>query len=184
MSGLPPHTEPNRFQALFGRYLYGFKPWDHCDRCFVSRHEPQISPKMKNGSVELKDDLFYLCGVGRSVSLNLHPHSARSSTNVHLAVRPRKGSVAAIGSVYGATFVIEDAQAIPIKVPSKEFPALVNIPKHSGCKMFQFAYQMFDVDEISLTKSQPVHRLRSEWQRVPGIRQDASGCMVDPRPHW
>jgi hypothetical protein len=51
---------------------------------------------MNNGSIELRDHLFYLCGVGRSLSKTANPELARSTTNVHLAVRPRKGSVAAI----------------------------------------------------------------------------------------
>jgi len=189
VSGLPPVTEADRFHSLFGRYVYGFKQWDHCDRCFVARHETKINPQMGNGPVDLKDELFYLCGVGRNLSPRVHPQSARNSTNVHFAVRPRKGSVASIGSVYGATFVIEDAQAIPIKVPAREFPALLELAEpsrtqHSRCKMFHFAYQMFDVNEISLTKGVPIHQLRSEWISVPGIRQDASGCMLDPQQAW
>jgi hypothetical protein len=185
VSELPPLTDPNHFHALFGRYVYGYKPWTHCDSCFVKRQETQINPKMKNGAIQLKDHLFYLCGVGRSLSKRVHPQLARNSTNVHLAVRPRKGSIAAIGSVYGATFTIEDAEAIPIKAPAREFPALLTLSEpqrteHSRCKMFHFAYQMFDVDELSLTKGVPVHQLRSEWISLPGIRQDSSGCMIDP----
>jgi hypothetical protein len=179
VSGLPPVTEAGRFHALFGRYVYGFKQWDHCDRCFVARHETKINPKMDNGPVELKDELFYLCGVGRDLSPRVHPQLARRTTNIHLAVRPRKGSTAAIGSVYGATFVIENAEAITIRSVPDGFQ---NLPsKHSRCKMFQFAYQMFDVGDINLVERSPIHQLRSEWISVPGIRQDASGCMVDPR---
>ena len=140
---------------------------------------------MSNGSFEIKDHLFYLCGVGRSLSKNIHPELARNRTNVHLAVYPRKGSTAASGSVYGATFVIEDAVAIPIKAPTRDFPALLALKetqrtKHSRCKMFHFAYQMFDVDEISFTEGEPVHRLRPEWMRIQGLRKDSTGCMFDP----
>jgi hypothetical protein len=189
VSGLPPLTNPNHFHALFGRYVYGYKPWTHCDNCFVKRQETQINPKMGNGSFHLKDDLFYLCGVGRSLSESVHPELSRKSTNVHLAVMPRKGSVAAVGSVYGATFVIEDAEAIPIRTPIREFPVLRALAEpqrtqHSRCKMFHFAYQMFDVDEISLLERTPVHRLRQEWLSVSGIRKDQSGCMIDPILRW
>lgn len=178
VSELPPVTEADRFHALFGRYVYGYKQWDHCDRCFVSRRETEVNPKMKNGPVKLKDELFYLCGVGRNLSDKLHPESCRRATNVHLAVRPSKGNVVTRGSVYGATFVIEDAEEIPIRPVPDGFQ---NLPtKHSRCKMFQFAYQMFDVDEISLIKRDPTHQLRSEWISMPGIRQDVSGCMVRP----
>jgi hypothetical protein len=178
VSGLPSLTEADRFHALFGRYVYGFKQWDHCDRCFVARQETKINPKMQNGLLELRDELFYLCGVGRDLSPRAHPQFARNKTNVHLAVRPRKGSTAAIGSVYGATFVIVDAEAIAIKPLPDGFQGLP--PKHSRCKMFQFAYQMFDVKEISLIDGTPLHKLRPEWISVPGIRQNADGCMVDP----
>jgi hypothetical protein len=90
-----------------------------------------------------------------------------------------------VGSVYGATFVIEDAEAIPIRHPGRDFSALLALDEHqrtehARCKMFHFAYQMFDVDEISLEKGAPVHRLRSEWLSVPGISHDESGCMIDP----
>ena len=185
VSGLPPLTDPNHFHALFGRYVFGYKPWKHCDNCFVKRQEPQIHPKMSNDHFELKDHLFYLCGVGRSLSKRVHPGLARNSTNVHLAVYPRKGSTAAIGSVYGATFVIEDAVAISIKAPSRDFSALRALSEpqrteHLRCKMFHFAYQMFDVDDISLTEGKPVHRLRQEWLSVQGIRKNGIGCMFDP----
>jgi hypothetical protein len=192
ITGLRPLIDPDHFHALFGRYVYGYKTWTHCDKCFKARHEPLINPEIASGPVEpirLKDDLFYLCGVGRDLSPRVHPTGARNSTNVHLAVCPRKGSVAAIGSVYGTTFVIEDAQAIPIQVPTKEFSALDDLSEperttHLRCKMFQFAYQMFDVDQISLTKGDAVHKLRDQWLAYPGIRRDSLGCMIDPKPYW
>ena len=133
---------------------------------------------MVNGPVLLKDELFYLCAVGRDLSPKIHPQSGRKSANVHLAVSPRKGSIAAIGSVYGASFVIEDAEAIAIRPLPDGFQELPE--KHSRCKMFQFAYQMFDVDKISLSKGNPVYHLRTEWISVPGIRKDGRGCMSDP----
>lgn len=100
---------------------------------------------MIDGKYDLDDshELFYLCGVGIR---------ERHNTNVHLAVRPRTGSVAAIGSMYGVRFTIHDAQAIPIK-----HPLLLESPprglegleeNHVRCKNFQFGCQMFDVDEV------------------------------------
>ena len=134
---------------------------------------------MKNGEVELRDELFYLCGVGRDLSLHKHPQFARKATNVHLAVSPRKGSIAAIGSVYGASFVIEDTEAIAIRHLPDGFQGLPQ--EHSRCKMFQFAYQMFAVDEINVDERSPIHKLRHEWISMSGIKKDSSGCMVDPR---
>ncbi len=178
VSGMNAAKAPMRFDHLFGRYVFGFKPWTHCDGCLVARREMPIHPNMQDGSYPLQDRLFYLCGVGRDLSANLHPHLARKQTNVHLAVRPRKGSVAAAGSVYGVSFVIEDAQAIPIETLPEPFFGLE--PKHSRCKMFQFGYQMFDAGKITNTPGDTVHRLQERWRSTPEIVQDASGCVVDP----
>jgi hypothetical protein len=127
-------------------------------------------------------DCSTLCGVGQELSERLHPELARRHTNVHLAVRPRKGSVAAIGSVYGVTFVIPDAQAIPIVKLPLGFWGLPD--KHSQCKNFQFAYQMFEVYEVSQTPGDIVHRLRDRWQSTPALgltRADATSSRVNLR---
>ena len=147
-----------RFRHLWGRYVIGFKPATHCIKSFVTRDAGQIRPDMVDGSYDLDDsyELFYLCGVG---------FRERHSTNVHLAVRPKAGSVAAIGSVYGVRFTIEDAQAISI-----QHPGLLESPPrgldslkegHLRCKNFQFGCQMFDVDEVGeATKGIVVKTLR------------------------
>ena len=179
VSGLPPVTEADRFRSLFGRYVYGFKHGGHCQKCFAARSELKVNPKMQNGEVELRDELFYLCGVGhRNPSVVDNPQFARRSTNVHLAVSPRKGSVAAMGSVYGATFVIEDAEAIAIRPLPDGFQGLGE--EYWRCKMFQFAYQMFEVGEVRTDVKTAVHQLRKEWHPMAGIKKDSSGYMVDP----
>ena len=134
VSGLNAAKAPLRFHHLFGRYVHGCKPWTHCDRCFVASQARVIQPNMEDGSYELKDDLFYLCGVGHKLSDKLHPELALKHTNVHLAVRPRQGSVAAVGSAYGVSFLIENAQAIPIETLPDPFAGLES--KHSHCKNF------------------------------------------------
>jgi hypothetical protein len=48
-----------RFKHLFGRYVYGFKPWTHCDECLVANRATEIHPEMKDGSFDLEDRLFY-----------------------------------------------------------------------------------------------------------------------------
>lgn len=100
---------------------------------------------MTDGVYDLDDSyqFFYLCGVG---------FKERHNTNVHLAVRPKTGSVAAIGSAYGVRFTVWDAQAIPIKHPMLlESPplGLESLEKdHIGCKNFQFGCQVFEVDVV------------------------------------
>jgi hypothetical protein len=166
VTGLDAAT-PIKFTHLWGRYVYGFKPMKHCLRCFVSNVAKGISPEMKDGSIILEDRLFYLCGVGKDVSEKLHPELARRFTNVHLAVRPRKGSVAAIGSVYGVTFVIEDAQAIPIETLPRGFR---NLPDaHSQCKNFQFGFQMLKAGEFGEPVPDTVYALRDRWNSSPEL---------------
>lgn len=99
---------------------------------------------MKDGTYDLEDkyDLFYLCGVGQPDLKRAEPHLLRRATNVHLAVRPLKGSVAAIGSVYGVPFTLKNAQVIPIQPLPDGFKCLPL--DHSRCKNSQFGYQMFD----------------------------------------
>ena len=99
---------------------------------------------MRDGDYELEDRLFYLCGVGKTLSERRYPELAKRHTNVHLAVKPRAGSVASVGSVYGVTFTITGAQAIPIEpLDGSQFPGMNE--KHYRCKNFQFGYQMFQV---------------------------------------
>ena len=140
---------PTKFKHLFGRYIKGFKPWTHCDRCFETNHATAIVPSMKDGAYQLEDRLFYLCGVGQDVTKSeekLHPESARRHTNVHLAVVPRKGSIAAAGSVYGVSFTIRDAEAIHIKTVPLGTYRLSEV--HTNCKMFQLGHQLFQVDNV------------------------------------
>jgi hypothetical protein len=138
-----------KFLHLSGRYVLGFKPQKHCIKCFKSEIASEVTPLMKDGSCELKDDvsdLFYLCGVGQPDSKRAGANFNRKFTNVHLAVRPRTGSVASVGSVYGVTFTIKDAQAIPIQPLPDGFESLD--AAHTRCKNFQFGYQEYEVGSV------------------------------------
>jgi hypothetical protein len=139
---------PVRFDHLWARYILGFKPWTHCAKCFESKEATAVRPTMNDGEYDLSDDhqFLYLCGVGKSDTKRAGPDFARKVTNVHLAVRPRRGSVASIGSVYGVTFTIKDAQAIPINPLPENFQGLQ--PAHYRCKNFQFGYQTFDANKV------------------------------------
>jgi hypothetical protein len=168
-----------RFKHLWGRYVHGFRPWTHCISCFACSKAADILPTMKDGSYELQDKLFYLCGVGQDVSERLHPLLARRFTNVHLAVFPRVGSVASVGSVYGITFTIRDAQAIPIEpLTANDFPALEK--SHYRCKNFQFGYQMFDVDPATLLETKVVvSRMRDRWTTLDTLVSASSRENVE-----
>ena len=187
VSGMSRCTDKRGFKALFGRYVFGFNPWTHCKDCLESRTAREITPKMEDGKYILGDHLFYLCAVGQKLSDKDHHDDWPRQTNVHLAVRPRKGSRAAVGSVYGVTFVIEDAQAIPItrrdvKLVSGSEPAPA---EHLNCKMFQFGYQMFEAGPISFKegrseqKGEFGHLLRDE--ELPKlVLKNAQRMMIDP----
>lgn len=160
VSGLD--VAPIRFKHLWGRYVLGFKPWKHCLACFETKVASPISPQMRDGEYSLSDEYgqFYLCGVGQNDSVRRGKDLAQKVTNVHLAVRPRKGSVAAIGSVYGVSFTIEDAQAIPIQPLPDGFQGLPE--KHSRCKNFQFGYQVFQADAVGdLAPREVIYTLRT-----------------------
>ena len=152
---------PIRFKHLWGRYVTGFRPWKHCIGCFESKVAAGITPTMNDGPYPLDDryELFYLCGVGQPDKKRAPSHLLRRSTNVHLAARPCKGSVATIGSVYGVSFVIQDAQAIPITSLPENFAGL---PKaHYRCKNFQFGYEVFNVSEADLSSREIIRERRS-----------------------
>jgi hypothetical protein len=152
VAGMKPGEQ--MFQHLWGRYVIGFRPWVHCIRCLWTKHAKAIRPTMSDGEYELDDSfgLFYLCAVG---------WKQKHDSNVHLAIRPRPGSVACAGSVYGVTFTITDAQAILIKYLPKGWRGLLD--EQSQCKNFQFGYQMFDANEVGDTAPRRiVTKLRAE----------------------
>lgn len=145
VSGLDK-AHPMKFMHLFRRYVMGSGLGNTCNGCFMSQVAKAVTPHMIDAEYELDDRLFYLCGVGQRDSKRLGPSFNQSATNVHLAVRLRKGCVASTGSVYGASFTITDAQAIPIEPLPKDFGGLPE--KHYRCKNFQFGYQTFAVDTV------------------------------------
>lgn len=146
VSGLDA-AEP-KFKHLWGRYILGFRPQKHCIKCFKTKVARDITPSMKDGTYGLREDVadfFYLCGVGQPDLKRTEEH-LRRFTNVHLAMRPRAGSVAAVTSVYGVTFTITDAEAIPIQPLPDDFQGLDKA--HARCKNFQFGYQEYGVGSV------------------------------------
>jgi hypothetical protein len=82
--------------------------------------------------LEPNSDYFYLFAMGRV---------PKDQTNVHLAVRHRPGSVASIGSAYGATFTIRDALALRVDRLPENWRGLP--PAFTTCRNFQFGVQEF-----------------------------------------
>jgi hypothetical protein len=93
---------------------------------------------MQDGSFDLLEPTgyFYLCGVASG------PRTQRSKNNLHLAVKPKLGSVATIQSVYGPIFTIHDAEEICIQNPILNLPHLDR--SYTECKNFRFAAQMYE----------------------------------------
>jgi hypothetical protein len=124
----------DKFVSLWGMYVSGFRADKHCVACLKGKREARVVKTMVDGIYELDNTYryFYLCALGRA---------PRKDTNVHLAVEPRQGAVASVGSMYGVTFTIHDALAIRVaKLPidwlglGKEF---------TQCPNFQFGVQQF-----------------------------------------
>lgn len=126
------------FVHLWGRYVTGFKSSEHCQKCLIGQPESRIHKAMADGEIMLDRtmDYFYLCGVGRT---------ERKNTNMHLAVRPRAGSIARINSVYGAAFTIYDAEPIQIERLPTGWRDLTD--PYTQCRNFQFGVQMYGMKE-------------------------------------
>src|SRR5438105_3256521 len=94
-----------KYLHLWGFYVRGFKPWHHCFACFYGTQERPICKDMEDDVYHLPEptSYFYLCGVASG------PRRERGVKNLHLAVRPKQGSVATVRSVYGPVFTIHDA---------------------------------------------------------------------------
>lgn len=131
-----------KYQHLWGYYVRGFKPWEHCQDCFIGSLAKGIERDMKDGTVMLDKpmDYFYLCGVAMGSRKEL------GEKNLHLAVRPKAGSQATIKSVYGPVFTIDDAEMIEIQ---PALPITDQLPKeYANCKNFRFAAQMYPADVL------------------------------------
>ena len=118
-----------RFVQLLGKYVSGFDSDKHCHYCLKGKQESRLHRKMEDDSFYLESNsrYFYLFAMGRS---------PKHETNVHLVVEHRPGSVASIGSAYGATFTIRDALALRVdRLPDnwRDLP-----PAFTTCRNFQF----------------------------------------------
>ena len=97
---------------------------------------------MQDGTFDLPEPTayFYLCGVA-SGSFKL-----RAERNLHMAVRPKQGSIATAQSFYGPTFTIYDAEEIAIQGPIENLPGLGTL--YTRCKNFRFAAQMYPANSF------------------------------------
>jgi hypothetical protein len=127
-----------KYNYLWGYYVRGFRPWEHCQKSFIGSLASGIGRGITDGEpVMLKEptDYFYLCGGAAGSREEL------GARNLHLAVRPKVGSQATIKSVYGPVFTIEDAEMIEIQ---PALPITDSLPKeYATCKNFRFAAQMY-----------------------------------------
>jgi hypothetical protein len=137
-----------RYGYLWGKYVFGFNPWEHCQPCLVGEEEPDIKKDMPDCMIELAKpmDFFYLCG--RAVK-----DGDYGSENLHLAVRPKKGSVAMVQSTDGPMFTIHGAEEIQIQDPIEDpaFEHVTNKKLWTRCKNFRFAAQMYAAPRLGPT---------------------------------
>jgi hypothetical protein len=159
VSGINPSTTQYRF--LWGFYVRGFKPWEHCQPCFRGTRAPGITPSMGDGFVQLDrpTKYFYLHGFAPG------PQAQRGERNLHLAVRPKLGSTATVRSFYGPLFTIHDAEQIDIQEPIAGFPRSEDI--WTRCKNFRFGAQVFDARQLGPdTPRIPIVALRASLQET------------------
>lgn len=123
----------NQFSSIWGRYVTGFNPAEHCQKC-LNKSGADIIEFATDVPIPLRTDAqyFYLCALGR-------PRS--SASNVHLVVKPQMGAIATVGSIYGVSFTIRDAVSIRINALPIRWRGLTK--RFTQCPNFQFAVQEF-----------------------------------------
>lgn len=128
---------PRTYRFLWGLYVRGFKPWEHCQQCLLGGRAKGILPTMGNGEVNLPrpTDYFYLCRYARGFAAN------RGANNLHLAVEPVEGELATVNSNYGPVFTIEGARRIAI--PDSDEPRAAYGGFDYRCMNFRFGKLMF-----------------------------------------
>jgi hypothetical protein len=128
--------ENKQFRYLWGFYVRGFKPWEHCQSCFRGALAKEIdaSLTMADGvDLDQRMDYFYLHGNASGTAKD------RKANNLHLAVRPKLGATATV-TAGEAVFTIEDAEAIEIQGPIME---LEHLKMYYKCPNFRFGMQMY-----------------------------------------
>jgi hypothetical protein len=152
------NTAAGRFVQLWGIYVSGFKSDRHCMYCLRGKKEKRLNKDMADSNLELSTDspYFYLFAMGRV---------PKHDTNVHLAVRHQPGSIASIGSMYGATFTIHDAHALRVdRLPDGWLGLGADFTR---CRNFQFGVQQFGYKPKSGESSLGNHSLLP--QSLPGL---------------
>ena len=139
VSGITLST--TRYRFLWGFYVRGFKPWVHCQPCFRGTRAEGIRADMTDDVVDLPrpTQFFYLHGFAPG------PKASRGALNLHLAVRPREGSIAKIQSVYGPIFTIYGAEEIQIQEPLTDSHLE---SEWKRCKNFRFAAQIYAASQL------------------------------------
>jgi hypothetical protein len=172
VSGITPSTTHYRF--LWGFYVRGFKPWRHCQPCFRGTRAEGIHPGMQDGIVELPKatDFFYLHGFAPG------PKKFRGAFNLHLAVRPKDGSIATVHSRYGPAFTIYGAEEVVIQDPLVTQPQLGE--DWTRCKNFRFAAQIYDAQVLGPTAS----RQSITAMREGACRKDVSRANSGGETNW
>jgi hypothetical protein len=134
-----------QFKFLWGFYVRGFKPWEHCQKCLRGTRADGIFPSMGNSEVLLPrpTDYFYLCGYAKGAAAN------RGKYNLHLAVEPMPGETASVASKYGPVFTIDGARRIVI--PNSDEPRAAYGEFDYRCMNFRFGKLMYPTPVIGPT---------------------------------
>lgn len=139
------------FRYLWAKYVFEFDPLQHCAKCLVGRWSSRIKPTMKLGDVvfdEAKAPFVYLCGVA--------PGRAWKN-NLHVPMRPKRGSSFEVVAYNGLTIRVRDAELMFIP----ELPDLfMGFDKsYTTCRNFQWGVAYGDELDDGVPARLPAPRM-------------------------
>lgn len=108
----------------------------HCARCLIGEYDKRISPSTTQANdLELKNSVYYLCGVSRPYVW---------SNNFHLAFAPSKGDLIEV-DYNGIHVIVQDAKQLPILASNIDPSNPHSSQKaYSTCRNWQFAFYYRD----------------------------------------
>lgn len=120
------------FKYLWLKTVRGVDLTQHCARCLIGEYDKRISPGKKViCGLDLKDSVYYLCGVAL-------PY--KWENNFHLAFRPSQGKALEYES-NGIKVIIKDAERLPISQNYIDWTCPTASKKqYNTCRNYQFAH--------------------------------------------
>lgn len=117
------------FKYLWLKSVHDVDLNQHCARCLIGNYDERVSPlKYHIENIDLKDHVYYLCGVSE-------PY--KWSDNFHLAFIKDENSKIDV-NYNGVHVVIEGGKQLPISAKYEKHPKMM-YKSYSTCRNWQFA---------------------------------------------